>query len=185
MTRRCLLPPNGNAAQAVSHLGHELPGIETERLLLRGPILGDFPVWERFFTGENPDFEGGSEGAWNEFCNYTAGWFLHGHGLLAAERKESSVTLGFVLLGLEWEDIEPELGWMFTPEARGQGYATEAAYAARQFGFSLLGEGNFVSYINTQNKPSIAVAERLGAIPEGPALGERETLVYRHGMRRT
>lgn len=183
MIRRCLKPPTGRAADAVRHLSDHLPNIETQRLLLRAPTVSDFPVWERFFTGEQPAFDGGTEGAWDEFCNYTAGWLLHGHGLLAVERKETGVTLGFVLLGLEWEDIEPELGWMLTPEARGQGYATEAAATLKQFASDLLGSGNFVSYVFQDNGPSRAVAERLGATLEGTALGEADTLVYRHGAR--
>ncbi len=160
-----------------------LPRIETDRLILRAPTVADFPVWDGFFGGDNPSFPGDSETAWDEFCNYTAGWVLHGHGLLAIERKETSVTLGFVLLGLEWGDIEPELGWMLAPVARRQGFATEAAAALRDFGLNLLGPGNFVSYIYKENTASIAVAERLGATLEGPALGEPDTLVYRHGVR--
>lgn len=183
MIRRCLLPPQGKAAEAAQSLAALVPQIETERLLLRAPTLSDFPIWETFFAGENAPFGGGSEDAWADYCNYTAGWLLHGHGLLAVVRKESSVTLGFVLLGLEWEDIEPELGWMLMPEARNQGFATEAAEALRNFGTGLLGAGNFVSYIFEGNAPSRKVADRLGATLEGPALGEIDTLVYRHGMR--
>lgn len=183
MNRRCLKPPTGRAAEVVEQLSAQLPRIETARLLLRAPKIADFPIWERFYIGDAPAFEGGSEVAWNEYCNYSAGWLLHGHGLLAIERKETSVTLGFVLLGLEWEDLEPELGWMLAPEARGQGFATEAAVALKQVGDDLLGSGNFVSYINKTNAPSRAIAERLGATLEGPALGEADTLVYRHGFR--
>lgn len=183
MTRRCLRPPANNAKAASEHISKRLPRIETERLILRAPTLDDFPVWEKFFSGPNAPFEGGPEQAWPEYCNYVAGWILHGHGLLAITRKETSVTLGFVLLGLEWEDIEPELGWMLLPEARKQGFASEAAFALRNFGFNLLGSGNFVSYIHQSNAPSRMVAERLGANLEGTALGETDTLVYRHGVR--
>ncbi len=98
---------------------------------------------------------------------------LHGHGLFAVERKHNSELVGFVLIGLEWDDYEPELGWLFTKQGRGHGYATEAARAAHAYASDLLGPGNFVSYIDATNKPSILLAQRLDA--ERDAEAERVT----------
>ncbi|MEL6522144.1 MAG: GNAT family N-acetyltransferase [Pseudomonadota bacterium] len=177
---RCLQPPKGKAADAAAAHRAPLPILTTARLVLRPATLVDFPVWEEMFlTG---DFKGNSETAWDEFCVYTAAWLLHGHGLLAVEEQATGRTLGFTLLGLEWDDYEPELGWMLAPDARGQGIATEAAAALRDHATDLLGAGNFVSYIYSDNKGSRAVADRLGAVLEGHAPGEPGTLVYRHGV---
>ncbi|MBM7066251.1 GNAT family N-acetyltransferase [Actibacterium sp. 188UL27-1] len=178
----CLIPPTGPAAVAARAHRAALPRLKTRRLILRAPVLEDFTVWEALFL--NGDFDGGSEAAWEEFCVYTAGWLLRGSGLMALEHRETGETLGFVLLAMEWEDLEPELGWMLAETARGQGYATEAAVALRDHGFGVLGQGRFVSYIDATNSASRQVAERLGAACEGTAPGEPDTLVYRHGVAR-
>jgi RimJ/RimL family protein N-acetyltransferase len=87
---------------------------------------------------------------------------LHGHGLWTVERRSDCTRVGFVMVGLEWGDEEPELGYMTVPEHRGQGYATEAARAARNWGLRLL--PTIVSYVHPDNAASNRVAERLGAI---------------------
>lgn len=77
--------------------------------------------------------------------------------------------MGFVLIGIEWDDYEPELGWLFTEQGRGHGFATEAAREACKYARDLLGPGNFVSYIDAANKPSILLAQRLNAKRDGDA----------------
>ena len=175
----CLMPPTGAAAAAAQAHRAPTPRFETERLILRAPVLEDFPVWEQLFL--DGAFDGGSERAWEEFCVYTAGWLLRGTGLMAVEHRETGETLGFVMLGMEWEDFEPELGWMLAQTTRGKGFATEAARALRDHGYGVLGQGGFVSYIDATNAASRGVAERLGAVCEGTAPGEPDTFVYRHG----
>ncbi|MEM9798663.1 MAG: GNAT family N-acetyltransferase, partial [Pseudomonadota bacterium] len=69
--------------------------------------------------------------------------------------------VGFVHLANEFDDIEPELGWHLRPEARGKGYATEAARVARDWGFTVL--PTFVSYVHPENDLSQRVAVRLNA----------------------
>ncbi|MEO0830670.1 MAG: GNAT family N-acetyltransferase, partial [Pseudomonadota bacterium] len=81
------------------------------------------------------------------------------------------------------DDYEPELGWMLAADARGHGFATEAAAALRDHALDLFGSGGFVSYVYARNKPSCAVAERLGAADEGEIPGERGTRLYRHGRK--
>jgi RimJ/RimL family protein N-acetyltransferase len=175
--QRCVRPPEGAAAAAAAAARQVIPRIGTARLLLRAADLGDFPAWAAFF--EDGSFEGGEERAWEEYCVYSAGWLLHGHGLWAVERREDGALLGFVMLGLEWGDAEPEIGWMLTPAARGNGYATEAAAAVRDFAEDLLGPGRAVSYIDRDNAASIRVAERLGA-RRGSWDAHPEIWVYRH-----
>ena len=63
----------------------------------------------------------------------------------------------------------------------GQGLATEAAMAVRDWALGARGLPTLVSYVGTANAPSRRVAEKLGAVidlavrPQGP-----ETLTYRH-----
>ena len=182
---RCTHAPQGAAATAAEAIRDRIPRLETERLTLRAPEVRDFPAWATIFAGDDDHFIGGptsAEEAWSEFCVYVACWLLHGHGLWAVERREDDATVGFVHLGLEWEDPEPELGWMFLPEARRQGYATEAATAARDHGFALLGPGNFVSYIHHGNNPSSRLAARLGARRDAAAEAalDDDAMVWRH-----
>ena len=177
---RCTHPPKGPAAQAARNYRAILPRLETARLHLRAPQIEDLPAWTALFTGPDAHLLGGphtDEEAWEAFCVYTAGWLLHGHGAFAVVRKSDETTLGFVLIGLEWGDEEPELGWFFLPEHRGHGYATEAAAAARSLGLSLYGPGGLVSYIDPDNAASNALAARLGAIRDGSLHGSNR---WRH-----
>ncbi len=182
MTPRCTQPPAGTTAAIAAGCRAVLPRLETARLILRAPELGDLPAWTRIHRESFAGPESGPRDAWIEFSYYTAGWLLHGHGLWALECRDTGTLVGFVLLGLEWEDAEPELGWMLLPEHRGMGYATEAARAARDWGRAALGEGRLVSYVDAANTASQAVARRLGAATDGgrPA-HDPECEVWRHG----
>jgi RimJ/RimL family protein N-acetyltransferase len=182
---RCTRAPDGNAAFAAEAIAAVVPELLTDRLRLRAPRLSDLPAWTAIFAA--PPFEAGPEEAWTEFSTYTAGWLLHGHGLWSVDLRADDRLAGFVLLGLEWDDAEPELGWMFLPEHRGAGLATEAALAARDHGLVVLGAGSFVSYVAPENFPSNRLAERIGARrdPEAEAalraLQADRTHVWRHG----
>ncbi|MBC6437650.1 MAG: GNAT family N-acetyltransferase [Rhodobacteraceae bacterium] len=170
MIRRCSLPPTGAAATAATLHRASVPMLETVRLRLRAPNLQDLPQWTEIFTGPASHGFGGPftpEDAWAGFSSYTACWMLHGHGLWTVERREDGEGLGFVHLGLEWCDDEPELGWLFLPRHQGQGYAAEAAAAARAWGLELL--PGFVSYVEPGNAPSNRLARRLGATRDAAA----------------
>ena len=63
-----------------------------------------------------------------------------------------------------WPELE--LGYWFLPEFQGQGYATEAAKAVRDYAWNELKVTRLVSTINHQNTASIRLAEKLGAVYE-------------------
>ncbi|MEM9754379.1 MAG: GNAT family N-acetyltransferase [Pseudomonadota bacterium] len=188
-TPRCTQPPEGRAARAAAAYAAPIPVLKTARLTLRAPRLQDLDAWTQIYLEAFADTDAGEgpEEAWEEFSYYTAGWLLHGHGLWSVDRTVDRALVGFVHLGLEWDDDEPEVGWMFLPEHRGQGYATEAAMAARDWGGDLL--PTFVSYIDPTNLASQAVAARLGASRDAEteariaAAHGTETQVWRHGAR--
>jgi RimJ/RimL family protein N-acetyltransferase len=104
--------------------------------------------------------------AWLDFCMNCANRMLRGHGMWTVTEKTGAV-LGFVLIGFEPGDQEPELGYMFVDAAEGRGYATEAVTAARDLGLTRLQLSSLVSYIAPENTRSRAVARRLGAFPDG------------------
>ncbi len=160
---RCLQPPTGKAAAAARVHSAPVPVLETERLVLRAPRIDDLPLWTQIWTNPEAAHPATEEGAYDNFCTYVAGWMLHGHGLWSVEQKADGTLAGFVMLGLEWADEAPELGWALSPEHRGKGYAVEAASAAQSHAIALFGPGVVVSYIAEANVGSIKVAERLGA----------------------
>lgn len=177
---RCLQPPQDRAAVFARQHAARIPEIRTERLVLRAPKLSDFDTWSALFDGPESSFLGGplsQEEAWEAYCVYVAGWTLHGHGLWSVERQSDPALVGFVLLGLEWGDAEPELGWLIAPKYRRQGFATEAGRAAQSFALSLFGPGQIVSCIDPDNVPSRRLAQRLGAWLDASCDPE----VFRHG----
>ena len=184
-TPRCTQPPTGAAARAAEGHRASIPVIETERLRLRAPRIDDLGAWTHAWLLDFAEPGDGAEKAWIEFSYYAAGWLLHGHGLWSVERREDGTLVGFVLLGLEWDDDEPELGYVFLREHQRQGYAREACTAARDFGLTLL--GTFVSYVDPGNAASNRLAESLGATRDATAearinMDEDDAIhVWRHG----
>ena len=65
---------------------------------------------------------------------------------------------------------EIELGYRFVHASWGQGYATEAARAVRDFAFASLGLKRLIAMIDPSNTASIRVAEKLGMCYEKEVL---------------
>ena len=85
---------------------------------------------------------------------------------LAIERKEDGTVIG--LVGLICQDHgQGEMGWALGVEYRGQGYATEAARALMDYGFTSLGLHRIHADTNTDNLASRRIMERLGMRREG------------------
>ncbi len=160
---RCTEAPRGAAAKDARAARAGVPRLETARLILRAPEITDLPVWTEAFMAAWAEPGDTEERAWEEFSYYTACWMLHGHGLWTLERRGDGAVVGFVTLGLEWTDDEPELGYIIAAEHRRNGYAAEACQAARDHGLQLLGPGAFVSYVEPTNIASNGLAAKLGA----------------------
>lgn len=90
----------------------------------------------------------------------------HGFGLWALEDRATGEFLGFTGLALPGFTacFTPcvEVGWRLRRSAWGQGFATEAARAALEFGFDSLGLPEIVSFTTVTNQRSRRVMERLG-----------------------
>ena len=89
-----------------------------------------------------------------------------GWGLWAVEEKRSSEFIGFVGLHVPTAALPfnpcVEIGWRLAAAHWGQGYATEAAQAALNFGFDTLQLEEVVSFTSVLNTRSQAVMQRLG-----------------------
>ena len=145
-------------------------------------MITDFQVYARIACSPRGRFVGGPmtrEEAWNDFARMCSIWLLRGHGLWAMVHKTgSSHPLGFVVLGFEPGDQEPELGVALIRAAEGQGFALEATRTVRDYALQSLQLPRLVSYVSPDNSRSIALMEKLGAQRE-PALLD-DSLVYRH-----
>ena len=179
----CEQPSRGAAAAIAAGLAGQIPALETPRLRLRAPRIEDFAAYAEIATTARGTHIGGPmtrTAAWLDFAQMVAGWTLRGHGVWSVERRTDGMLLGFVLIGFEPGDLEPELGYLFRAEAEGQGYAHEASAAARDFARDALGWDTVVSYVAPGNSRSIRLAERLGARREPEGLDG--TLVFRHRL---
>ncbi len=94
-----------------------------------------------------------------------ASYEKRGYSLFAVERKSDGAYVGHVGL-LHWDDVDAredvEVAYMLLPSFWKMGYATEAARACRDWAFTKLDPDRVVSFIDVNNAPSIAVAERNG-----------------------
>lgn len=87
-----------------------------------------------------------------------------GQGLnLCVEEKATGRLLGDVVLF--WRNAENrtgEIGYVFSPDVAGHGYATEAARALLRLGFDGLSLHRIIANLDPRNHASARVLERLG-----------------------
>jgi RimJ/RimL family protein N-acetyltransferase len=94
------------------------------------------------------------------------GFEKNGFGLFVVENKQTQEFLGFT--GFSVPVFESfftpciEIGWRYKKQAWGQGFATEAANACLQYGFSQLGFDKIVSFTAAINIKSEKLMQRIG-----------------------
>jgi len=161
--------------------------IETERLRLRHYTHDDLDALaEMLADAEVTRFVGGQVtkriDVWAFIARTLGHWVMRGYCPYAVVEKSTGRLVGRIgLLHPEtWPDIE--IAWTLHKPYWGMGYASEAAKAVGRVGFGDLKARRLISFINAENTPSIRVAERLGAMREGPTdFFPGETVyVYRH-----
>jgi [ribosomal protein S5]-alanine N-acetyltransferase len=143
-----------------------IPQLETERLILRGPVSDDFPVYRDFFADAEASAAYGGplepERAWRVLATDLGHWALRGYGRWSVVEKKSGNMVGGC--GLWWPEGYPrsELTWWIIPAARRYGYAFEASRAAVKFGHRQLGWPVVETHMNDENEPARRLAEKLG-----------------------
>jgi RimJ/RimL family protein N-acetyltransferase len=164
--------------------------LHTARLALRPLRMADYPAYAAFMASERSVFMGGVFDrfeTWGLFCHDAGQWALFGHGALMIDVAATGETVGQVGINDGPLFPETELGWMLYQGYEGQGFATEAARALRDWALTERALPTLVSYIDPANRASAAVAERLGAVLDPLATrqpGDETDLVYRHDLRR-
>ncbi|MBI5761469.1 MAG: GNAT family N-acetyltransferase [Planctomycetales bacterium] len=78
--------------------------------------------------------------------------------------KPSSTVIGFC--GFVPANDGGEIGWRLAQEYWGRGLATEAARAVLELGFETLGFQRIIATVQSPNRASIRVVEKLGLKPE-------------------
>lgn len=146
--------------------------IETERLVLRPPQLGDFDRFAELQGDEEAARHiGGAvtrSEAWRRFLWQPGAWMVQGFGMFAVIDRESGRWLGQT--GPWRPEGWPgnEIGYAFHPDAWGRGYALEATSAAIDWALGQLGWDGFIHCIAPENAASQRLAKRLGSTLQGP-----------------
>jgi RimJ/RimL family protein N-acetyltransferase len=150
-----------------------IPTLETARLVLRAPTLGDFdeslamwshPLVVRYFG--RPPFTG--EEVWARLLRYAGHWALLGYGYWVVADRDTGRYVGEVGFADLRRDLEPalagtpEIGWCVSPRAQGQGHATEAVVAALAWGDHHFGPVATACIIAPDNTPSLRMASKTG-----------------------
>lgn len=155
--------------------------LQTERLLLRRPEAADAPAFEEAvgdaevmqYIGDGLPHGPEHAARWMEIDRQR--WEADGFGRFVVLRRDSGAVVGRIGLSVwdpeDWaqttraetgERAEIELGWTLVRPAWGNGYATEAAAAVRDWALHELGFERLISLIQAENVQSKRVAERLG-----------------------
>lgn len=152
----------------------DVPVLETERLILRGHALADFPAFAAMradpavmkFIGKGDSLD--EEEAWMKFQSIAGHWQFRGYGTWAVEERAGGTLIG----SLGFADKKrppshpasgaPEMGWSLASSAHGKGFATEALRAALVWGRAFFGPARVVCVISDDNAASIRLAEKHG-----------------------
>ena len=163
-----------------------IPELRTARLILRAPRPEDFPAWaehmadedvRRYLGGPNPPLS-----AWRNMTSVVGAWAIVGFSMFSVIEAASGRWIGRT--GPWRPEGWPgnEIGWSFSKDVWGKGYATEAAEAAMAFAFEKLGWMDCVHSIDPHNAASIAVAARLGSdfkrVVSLPAPNDKDVNLY-------
>lgn len=162
-----------------------IPTVETPRLRLRAPALSDFEPYAAFCASPRSAGVGGPYTRGQSFQRLEAligHWHLRGFGRWMVTDRETGTPLGVVGIMYPPDWPEPEIAWSVFGSAEGQGIAQEAAEAARDYAYRVLGWDTVISCTRPDNARSIALARRMGAERDGsfahPVFGE--LLIWRH-----
>ncbi len=166
------------------------PRLETDRLILRPPVADDFEGWAAFMAdAESAAFLGGVQDravAWRGLATMAGSWALLGFGMFSVIEKATGAWVGRVGPWRPEGWPGAEVGWGIAADRGGRGYATEAAAAAMDWAFDVLGWQKVIHCIDPRNAPSQGVARKLGSTKVGhePSLAGFGTAVDIYGQTR-
>ncbi len=146
--------------------------IETERLILRLPLIEDFDPYAELHANEDAARHIGGvllrAPAWRKFLQMPGAWAMQGYAMFSLVEKASGRWVG---QAGPWQPVGwpgTEVGWALHPSSWGKGYAREAAVASIDWVFANLGWSEVIHSIAPENHASQALAARLGSTNRGP-----------------
>ncbi|MCQ1528429.1 GNAT family N-acetyltransferase [Lutispora saccharofermentans] len=142
--------------------------LETERLYLRHFKTGDIDEYSKIMGQDEvgqwlPRGRGYTkEEVEKSMAGMSKHWEEKGYGIWAVIEKESGKIIGHCGLNFVKQNDEVEVLYALGKEYWGLGYATEAAGAALDFGFDVVGLDRIVAFAKTDNTASKKVIEKIG-----------------------
>jgi RimJ/RimL family protein N-acetyltransferase len=140
--------------------------IRTERLLLRPATLDDLDAWHAISRDAEEAWFGAPSSTLDDaranLAKHIAHHEQHGFGLWAVELRTKHEMIGVTGLTHLADGPEIEVGYRFLKKHWGNGYATEAAHAAIQFGLGELRLERIVAVTLPANRASRRVMEKCG-----------------------
>lgn len=124
-----------------------------------------------------------AEDCWRRLMASVGGWILNGFGTWAVERRSDGKLIGNVGFFTAWRALEPEfgeqpeMGWILSPEAHGQGLASEACGAALDWFEANIAPTPVWAIISPDNQASLNLAKRFGFEPLGETPYNDETIM--------
>ncbi|MFN3818834.1 GNAT family N-acetyltransferase [Blastomonas sp.] len=156
-----------------------IPVIETERLRLRAPVIGDFEAYARMWADERVTaYIGGSprtrNESWTRFIGMHGLWALTGYGYWLFADRQSDALVGVGGLanferGIAALEGFPEAGWAIAPDYWGRGLVSEAMDAVMAWADQALGAPEIRCIIDPGHGASEHVAGKLGFAKIGEA----------------
>ncbi|MEO8757245.1 MAG: GNAT family N-acetyltransferase [Devosia sp.] len=149
----------------------DLTLIETERLVLSGWRMGQLddlvrlhgdPEIARYFTAAGAPWT--QEKCAARLAEWISQFDTQRMGKLRVTRKSDGAMVGRAGFGLHGPTGEPEIGYALFREHQGQGYATEAAAALRDWIFRDTDWDHFIGFADVRNESSLKVLRRIGMV---------------------
>jgi RimJ/RimL family protein N-acetyltransferase len=145
------------------------PDIETERLVLRGPMDADLDSWVAYIWSDDEvmRYMPRSTDAPEVRAQGTLAFFTRIReqrqvGAWMVTRKADGQFMGHCMLAHREAFGEPELGYALGKAFWGQGYATETARAVARYGFEQTNHDRMFAVVFPENEPSWHILQRLG-----------------------
>ncbi len=161
----------------------DIPTLETERLILRPLVEADADVLCALL--QDPDvvryLRDGTipsrEDCWRAVAAWLGHWVLRGYGPWAVTDRATGTFMGRVGIHLPYGWPGPELGYTLGKPFWGRGYATEAARAVADWGFTQRDFLALMSLIYPENAASVRVATKVGETLRGDATLHGKTVL--------
>ena len=148
--------------------------LETERLILRSFVEGDFEAVHTYASvAENVIYMVWGPNDESDTIEFILQAIKHSKEVpcpnyqFAVIEKESRKLIGACNIVMVRE-LEGEIGWILHRDCWKQGFGTEMGKRLLQFGFQQLGLHRLIAYCDTENYGSFRVMEKIGMRREGP-----------------